>query len=465
MKNKHIHFIGICGVAMSALAIALQKQGHKITGSDKGFYPPVSDNLRESNIDFYPGWHPEKMSKDGNPDLVVVGNVAGSKNPEWLYVQENNIPYKSYPEVVEEFLIKENSIVCAGTFGKSTNATLLSWILKESGIDLSYMFGGVALNNLAPAEITEGNWSVVEGDEYKTSRWDDKAKFFHYSPTHLLLTAAVWDHADIYPTKELYQQAFVDLVNTIPDTGVIVTNNEEKTSVEIMNIANREFISFGSKKADYIYKNINLSTAGTGFDIEIKATGETYHVQAKMLGDYIAKNFTGCFAMAHQVGIEPEKIVKAIESFEGVKRRLEKRLDSEITIYDDISHSPEKSRAVLSSLKQICTGKLYAVYEPNTGNRREASKPGYAGNFDSADIVIIPRLTKLKVDPNDPEPVMDGEELANLIKETQPNTKYFEIDDELVKFLVEETKKDDIIVFLGSHGFRGMIEEVCEKLQ
>ena len=104
---------------MSALALALQKRGFKITGSDKGFFPPISTYLKNNNVEYYPGWHPEKM---GTPDLVVVGNVAGSTNPEWLHVQENNIPYKSYPEVIAEYIIKEKSIVCAGTYGKTSTS-------------------------------------------------------------------------------------------------------------------------------------------------------------------------------------------------------------------------------------------------------------------------------------------------------------------------------------------------------
>lgn len=162
---KHIHFIGICGVAMSALAIAFHKRGYKVTGSDKGFYPPVSTNLEAAGIDFYPGWHPEKMrlrpsdcaaqvqAKD--PDLVIVGNVAGSKNPEWLHVQKNGIEYKSYPEVIRDFYIAKNSIVCAGTYGKTTSTTILSWVLSEAGLDPNYMFGGISGNDIAPARLGE----------------------------------------------------------------------------------------------------------------------------------------------------------------------------------------------------------------------------------------------------------------------------------------------------------------------
>ena len=121
--TKHIHFIGICGVAMSALALAFHENGWNVTGSDKGFYPPVSTHLKDAGVSYYPGWHPEKM---GTPDLVIVGNVAGSKNPEWVHVQEHKIPYLSYPEAIAKHLIAENSIVCAGTYGKTTSSTILS---------------------------------------------------------------------------------------------------------------------------------------------------------------------------------------------------------------------------------------------------------------------------------------------------------------------------------------------------
>jgi len=243
-----IHFIGICGVAMSALAIAFKKAGHEklpdgslvpcfeVSGSDVGFFPPVSTNLEKHNIKFYPGWHPEKM---GTPDLVVVGNVASSTNPEWQYVQEKKLNYKSYPEAIEEFFIKENSIVCAGTYGKTTTSALLAFVLSECGYNPSYMFGGIAVDEgfdsaslgneprkVQTSSEPRGGYSVTEGDEYKSARWDNGAKFFHYHPTHLLLTAIQWDHADVYPTEESYFEAFEKLVKSVPENGLLVMSEQ-----------------------------------------------------------------------------------------------------------------------------------------------------------------------------------------------------------------------------------------------
>src|SRR3990167_9349389 len=148
---RHIHFIGICGVAMSGLALAFKKAGWRVTGSDVGIYPPISDYLKKNKVDYYTGWHPDLMCKNGKPDLVVVGNVASSNNPEWLYTQEQKLEYKSYPELIAEYIVRKNSIVCAGTYGKTSTAALLSWILYKAGMELSYMFGGLAIDGDFPS--------------------------------------------------------------------------------------------------------------------------------------------------------------------------------------------------------------------------------------------------------------------------------------------------------------------------
>jgi UDP-N-acetylmuramate: L-alanyl-gamma-D-glutamyl-meso-diaminopimelate ligase len=462
--QKKIHFIGICGVAMSALAIAFHKKGYTVTGSDKGFYPPVSTYLKKTGITYYPGWHPEKMTATGNPDLVVVGNVAGSKNPEWLFVQEHNIPYKSYPEVLAEFFIKKTSIVCAGTYGKTTSSSLLTWIFTQAGHDPSYMFGGISQNDMPAAALTDSEYSILEGDEYKTARWDTKAKFFHYSPTHLLLTSVAWDHADVYPTEQSYDDAFQSLVSNVPETGQLVISEkvlQEKPAV--LKIKQASMITYGkSDHNDYQYTDVTMSKTGITFSILHK--DDTFEIHSPELGDYMADNMTGCFALAHQLGLAPEKIIPAIESFKSIKRRLEKRLEGDIYIFDDIAHSPKKAEATLQSLQKTFEGNIIAIFEPNSGNRQAESLPGYDNKFTSANTVIIPRLSKIKHAPNTPVP-KDGQALANYISKTHPNVLYIEDDDALVEKIKKIAHKGDAIVFLGSHGFRGMIEGVVEGVK
>lgn len=452
--NKHIHFIGICGVGMSALAILWQKKGWKVTGSDVGFYPPVSTHLTEHKISYYPGWHIEKM---GTPDLVVVGNVASSTNPELQYVLEHNIPYVSYPELIAQNLIREKSIVCAGTYGKTTTSAMLAFVLKEANLDPAYMFGGISQSLDLSADDLGGEYSVIEGDEYKTSRDDQRAKFFAYRPTHLLLTGIQWDHADVYPTEESYIASFKELVAMVPENGLIVANIDEENIRKIILSAKAPVVTYGSTKSNYMYDDISQTKNGVDFTIE--NFGEAYNLSSPMLGDFTAKNICGVFIMAKELGIEPRRVIDAIKKFQGLKRRLEKRgtTASGADIYDDIAHSPAKAQAILTNLKNIYSGKIYAVFEPNTGNRQNEACPEYDNHFGSADEVLIPRLTTVKTPGS-----MDGQKLTEIIAKTHTNARYIENDDDLVNYIKEKTVAGDVIVFMGSHSFRGMIESVLK---
>ncbi len=468
MKSmKHIHFIGICGVAMSALAIAFHKKGYRVTGSDVGFYPPISTHLEKQGVSYYAGWHPEKVlaefvSKNSNDEyLVIVGNVASSNNPEWLFVKENGIPYLSYPEAVATFFVREHSIVAAGTYGKTTSTTLLTWILAQAGFDPSYMFGGLTIDPTDAAAITESSWSILEGDEYKSSRFDLRPKFSHYKPTHLLLTGMSWDHVDVYPTEESYVEAFTTLIAGMPKQGLIVANQDDSRVESLTKTFTGTRITYGmGPEANVRYSSIEQKKSGLTFTIT--ADEKEWVVTSPMLGAYQAANITGCFALARAIGISPEKIIASIASFSGIKRRLEKRLADPVTIFDDIAHSPAKAASVLQTLRELTSGKLIAVFEPNSGNREESAKPLYTHAFDHADEVIIPRLTNIKIDLTKKERPMDGETLTEVIAQTHKNVHHIDDDEQLVTHLKKTARPNDCIVFLGSHGFRGMIEQTVE---
>ena len=450
-NNKHIHIVGICGVATSALAIAFHDRGYKVTGSDKGFFPPVSTELEKHNISFYAGWHPENM---GRPDIVIVGTASGTSNPETIFAKENNIPIYSFAEAIGKFFVKEYSIVSTGTWGKTSSTALLSYILEQAQFNPTYMFGGVSLSHSASAKLTDSKYSVFEGDEYKSSPTDKTPKFVYYKPTHLLLSAVSWDHADLYPTEESYFDAFRGLIKNIPQSGFIVANSDNMKVKELVTNA----VWYGKNNGDYVYSDVVQDTNGLHFKIN------GIVINSQMIGDFQAENITGCFAMADKLGIPTDVIVKAISEFKGLKRRLEKRLDGDIVIFDDIAHSPEKAGTVLRNLRDIYSVKIVCIFEPNIGGRSRESVVKYDNAFKFADIVIIPRLTKLKVSQDGSEQPMEGDELSAVISKTHTNSMYIPEDNDLVKYVLDNTKKGDVIAFLGSHGFRGMIEEVVTSL-
>jgi UDP-N-acetylmuramate: L-alanyl-gamma-D-glutamyl-meso-diaminopimelate ligase len=468
---KKLHVIGICGVATSALAIAFQKRGVLVTGSDKGFFPPVSTELEKQGIAFYAGWHPEKMfgGSDYTDSIIIVGTASGTNNPELIFAKEHNIPTYSYPEVIGKYFAKEHSIVCAGTWGKTSSSALLSFILDYAKLDPSYMFGGVSLSHSASAKISDSKYSVFEGDEYKSSPTDNRAKFFHYKATDLLLTAVSWDHADLYPTEKDYFSAFKKLIDTIPPHGTIVACTDRDDVKSIIDSFKGKIVPYGRElpisqtKPDYFaYKNLSQSIKGIKFTISNNEN--EYQIHSPMLGLYQAENITGCFAMATSLGIKTETIIEAISHFKGLKRRMEKRLDGDITVIDDIAHSPEKAFSVIDTLKSVYSEKIIVIFEPNIGGRNRESIEKYNNAFSKADTVIIPRLTKLKIDENAKEQPMDGQELRDTISKTHSNVVYIEDDQALVDYLKSGSKKGDVIAFLGSHGFRGMIEETVKTL-
>ncbi len=469
---KHIHVIGICGVATSALAIAFHKAGVKVTGSDKGFFPPVSTELERQGISFYAGWHPEKLTEmsgtDNKPDFVMIGGTGTSpSNPEKVWDKENSVTTYSYPEILEKYFIKKNSIVVAGTWGKTTTSALLSYIFIHSGRKPAYFTGGLSLSHPTGA-LSDSDWSIVEGDEYQISISDRRPKFVHYAPTHLLLTSVSWDHADLYPTEKDYFNTFEKLVKGIPETGLIVACTDEPGVNKVITSSKAKIITYGKSEAtDYSYHSISYTKNGLHFQITVG--DDCYEIRSPMLGRFNVENITGAFAVAHRIGMPADKIIAAIKDFKGIKRRFEKRFEGDVTVLDCHAPTAEKAMSVLESVREVYKNKIIAIYEPNIGGRDQKTAYKYDNAFKDADDILIPRLSQLKVDKekvkekNKDEP-MNGSELFEVIIKTHKDVAYFDDDESLVNFLILNAKKDDCIVFLGSHGFRGMIEETVKKL-
>ena len=467
---KSVHVVGICGVATSALAIAFKNAGVKVTGSDKGFFPPVSTELKSAGIDFHAGWHPEYFDKNDLPEIFIVGTASGSQNPETIFAKENNIPCYSFAEAIGIYFSKENCICVVGNWGKTSSSALLSYILEYALFNPTYMFGGISLSHNSSAKISESNWSVFEGDEYKSSPTDTKAKFFYYKPSHLLMTGISWDHADLYPTEESYLNAFQKLILELRPNGFIVANNDDKNIKKILEQYSGKTITYGKDKEAQIYfDNLVETRDGLKFNIYNRDSKEIYSITSKLLGSFQAENITGCFAMALNLGIDPNQIIKAISEFKGMKRRLEKRYTGGITVYDDIAHSPDKARSLLRELRHIYKGNILVVFEPNIGSRSVEILSKYDHAFSDANEIIIPRLTKLKLssDETKSKPI-DGETLTEIIRKTKQNCSYIEDDNTLIntlkKFAQTNKDNDSIIVFMGSHGFRDMIEETVTFL-
>ncbi|MFA4873039.1 MAG: Mur ligase domain-containing protein [Patescibacteria group bacterium] len=466
IAKRHIHFIGICGTAMAPVAKMFWDLGWRVTGSDKGIYPPISDYLKQNKIAYYVGFHPERI---GNPDKVVVGNYISLVNPEFSAIRERGIPYQSYPEALREYVIKSNSIVVAGSFGKTTTTALLAWIWECAGRRPSFMAGGMMRNFPNSVRSNDSLWSIVEGDEYPACRWNPVPKFSFYDPHFLVLTGVQWDHADIYTTEESYIEMFKKLVASMPPNGLICAALDRPHMRDVLNKASAPVVWYGR------------TGSGADWSTEVlyqkKATKMTFYgpsnetigpVSVPLLGSIAFDHFTGAVALARASGIDQTAIMQALTSFQGVCRRLEVRgVVNKVSIIDDFAHSPSKAKSAIDAVKQTFNrGRVIVVFEPNVGNRLRSLAPSYRDAFNSANTVIVPRLSATKHNENT-EARLDGAQLAQIISSSNTHIEevvYIDDDIQVVQKLQKIAQPGDCILFLGSHGFRGMIEQTLECL-
>src|SRR5437879_4478215 len=235
MKDpQSIYLIGICGTAMASLAGMLREKGYSVTGSDSDVYPPMSDFLDQLGIQVFKGYNAENLKKAA-PDLVVVGNALSRGNAEVEYVLDSGLRYASMAETVKEFFIRgKNSIVVAGTHGKTTTTAMLAWILDVAGRKPSFLVGGIAENFGRNFQVSGGPDFVIEGDEYDTAFFDKGPKFLHYLPRIVLLKNIEFDHADIYADLEAIKTAFRRLINIVPRSGLIVAGIDSPVVKELI---------------------------------------------------------------------------------------------------------------------------------------------------------------------------------------------------------------------------------------
>src|SRR5919204_45650 len=268
MKDpEKIYLIGICGTAMASLAGMLREKGYAVTGSDSDVYPPMSDFLDRLGIPVFKGYSADNIPK-AKPDLVVVGNALSRGNAEVEYVLDSAIRYASMAETVKELFIRgKNSIVVAGTHGKTTTTAMLAWILDVAGRKPSFLVGGIAENFGKSFQVSDGPDFVIEGDEYDTAFFDKGPKFLHYLPRIVLLKNIEFDHADIYADLDAIKTAFRRLINIVPKSGLIVAGIDSPVVRELIPAAFSRVATAGIGIGEWQASQIQTLKDGMAFDV------------------------------------------------------------------------------------------------------------------------------------------------------------------------------------------------------
>jgi UDP-N-acetylmuramate: L-alanyl-gamma-D-glutamyl-meso-diaminopimelate ligase len=466
MKNpKKYYLVGICGTAMASLAGMLKSKGYSVSGSDSDVYPPMSTYLDDLGIRVYNGYKSENLL-DATPDIVVIGNAVSRGNPEVEQVLDSGIRYQSMAETVKELFIRgKNSIVVAGTHGKTTTTAMLAWMLEVARRKPSFLVGGIAENFGGSFQIGKGREFVIEGDEYDTAFFDKGPKFLHYLPQILLLKNIEYDHADIYPDIESLKVAFRRVINIVPRSGLIVAGVDSPIVRELIPAAFSRVAEVGIGRGDWLARDIAPADDGMGFRVFHKDV----HVgdfTIPMLGTFNVQNALGVIVVGKELGIENIPIQKGLSSFKSVKRRLELRGEVErIRVYDDFAHHPT---AVLETLRAIRerhpTDRIWAVFEPRSQTcRRKIFEQEFIKSFDPADTVVVARVFgsgKLAADEQlSPDAVVEGVRARGKIAET------FDTTEEIVDYVSRNATPGDQIVVMSNGGFDGIHNKLLEKLK
>jgi UDP-N-acetylmuramate: L-alanyl-gamma-D-glutamyl-meso-diaminopimelate ligase len=464
-QPKHIHLIGICGTAMASLAGMLKQRGFQVTGSDAAAYPPMSDFLASLEIPVAQPFAEKNLELA--PDLVIVGNAISRGNVELEYVLDRRLAFQSLPQILhDEFLRGRDVIAVAGTHGKTTTTSMLSWIFHVAGTDPSFLIGGIAENFESSFRVAEGPNFIIEGDEYDTAFFDKGPKFLHYFPDSVILTSVEFDHADIYKDLDAVNTAFKRLVNLVPRRGRIIAWDGNANVDECLSKAFSPVERYGCRESSQ-WRIVNVTYDPTQTCWHVLKDGEPWGDFAfELAGEYNVLNATAAAAMAAGYGIPVAQIAEALRSFKSVKRRLEVRAEvNGITIIDDFAHHPTAIAQTLKALRTRYQGRqLWAVLEPRSNTlRRNIFQRELVDALGIADQVIIAAIFKPEAVPErerlHPEQVVDDLQRAGKPARILANA------DEILSAIIPELKSGDVVAILSNGGFGGIYEKLPQRLQ
>jgi UDP-N-acetylmuramate: L-alanyl-gamma-D-glutamyl-meso-diaminopimelate ligase len=462
---RRIHLIGICGTGMASLAAMLQKSGYEITGSDEGVYPPMSDFLAHHRIAVSQGYDIKNL--EPAPDLVVIGNALSRGNPEVEHVLDHRIPFFSFPETLKYFFLRRNfPIVVTGTHGKTTTTSMLSWGLHSAGLHPNFLIGGIAENFQSSYGMEGGSHFVIEGDEYDSAFFDKGPKFLHYLPYLAVIGNVEFDHADIYPSLDAIKLQFRRFTNLIPRSGFLAVGADSPEALDVSRdcLCKRE--TFGIDTAcDWSAREIEMNDSGLFFDVVYRGNFFV-RLHLNMYGRYNVRNALATVSILNHMGITTDKIQEGMESFSGVRRRLQLRAEvSGIRIYEDFAHHPTAIRETLQTVRATFhPERVWAIYEPRSAtSRRNVFQREIVEALAMADCIALPDLFKPEKVPENER--LDEAKLVDDLRRLGRAAWNMGNVDGIIRKVCEEARSGDLIVILSNGGFGGIYERLPAALE
>ena len=464
-KVKKIHLIAICGTGMGALACILKDLGFEITGSDQKIYPPMSRFLLDKGIAVTRGFNEANLSY--SPDLVIVGNAVSKDNPEIRKMQKMGLNFCSMPQAVNKFVVgNKKPMIITGTHGKTTTASILTWMLQEAGLDPTFIIGGILQNYNSNYRLGKGEYIIIEGDEYDTAFFDKGPKFLHYNPFIAVLTSIEFDHADIFQDIEHVCRTFDKFISGISQNRTLVAFDGDKNISRLFSSPICRIVKYGEDiLSTWRFNNINIDPPWTFFEVYKK--GNIFgSFKTKLVGRHNLLNALSVIAIADNLRMPVTIISKALETFKGVKRRQEIRGQKKgITVMDDFAHHPTAIRQTLEGLITHYPGhRIWALFEPRSNTtRRNVFQNDFAPAFEKAYGVAIGRINRAHL--LEPKERLNRNQIVTSLTAQGKPAFYSDSVDEIIDWLVPQLQKGDLVVIMSNGAFDGIHTKLLAQLQ
>lgn len=462
---KVIHFVGIGGVAMSAVAALAKQKGFTVTGSDcNEIYPPASTVLEENGIVHKPGYAGANI---GDPDLVIISaGESPETNIEVAEVIKRKIPYASFPELLYNLFVDSQRIVVAGTHGKTTTSSLIAYALKSVSKPANFIIGGYVKDLKTNFELNDSKMVVLEGDEYYSLFSDKKPKFLHYHPQILIVTNIDMDHFDYYRNIDDVMDKFRKLVKSIPPDGIIIACHDDVNVKRLLREVDKRVIWYGLKgnKLDWKGERIQHHEKGVNYVAKKLNTADKFDIELSLSGDHNIQNSLAAIALLDYLGCNVQMATRALADFEGPTRRFEvKGVARGVTVIDDYAHHPTAVKATLQAARsKYPKSRIWAVFEPHTYSRTQATKEELAKAFECADQVIIPDIYPAREKASDFK--ITSKDVVDEIAKNHQNTSYIPKKEAVLNHLASSVKDGDAVVIMAVGDFNKIATELIEKL-
>ena len=440
----NVHFIAIGGSAMHNLALALHNKGYHVTGSDDEIFEPSKSRLQTQGLlpeSF--GWFPEKINSQ--LDAVVLGMHAKADNPELLKAQDLGLKIYSYPEFLYEQSKNKTRVVIGGSHGKTTITSMILHVMHYHDRDVDYMVGAQLDGFDVMVKLTEDNdFMVLEGDEYLSSPIDRRPKFHLYKPNIALLSGIAWDHINVFPTYENYEEQFKIFVDSIVNGGSITYNEEDDAVKRVVEASENPIRKLPYHTPEYIVEDGEtlLETPEGPLPIEV-------------FGAHNLNNLAGAKWICQHMGIDEDDFYEAISTFKGASKRLEKIAEGNNSIaYKDFAHSPSKVKATTNAVKaQFENRKLVACLELHTYSSLNAEfLKEYKGTLDAADKAVVffsPHAVEIKkLDAVTKTQIAEAFERDDLVIYTNPES--------FKQFLFAQNFENSSLLLMSSGNYGGL---------